>query len=57
MDAGPITVMLEAVIAQITCEQSACSVAIIIAYAVAVTAAILGVIYFVRKRASDRNLR
>lgn len=49
--------MLEAVIAQITCEQSACSVAIIIAYAVAVTAAILGVIYFVRKRASDRNLR
>lgn len=49
--------MLEAAIVQITCDQSACSVAIIIAYTVAVTAAILGVIYFVRKRASDRNLR
>jgi len=49
--------MLEAAIVQITCDQSSCGLAIIIAYTVAVTAAILAVIYFFRSRASDRNLR
>lgn len=51
--------MLEALIAQIPCEQPACNaitVAIIAAYAAAVTAAIVAIIYFVRKRASDRSL-
>lgn len=52
--------MLEAVLAQIPCEQPACNavgVAFIAAYAAAVTAAILAVIYFVRRRASGRGLR
>lgn len=53
--------MLEALLAQLfPCEQPACNAidaAIKIAYAAAVTAAIVAVIYFVRKRVSDRKLR
>lgn len=52
--------MFDAFVAQIQCEQPACnaiSAALIAAYAAAVTAAIVAIIYFVHKRASDRNLR
>lgn len=52
--------MLDALVTQIPCEQPACnatSVAAIAAYATVVTAAIVAIIYFMRRRASDRNLR
>lgn len=53
--------MLEALLAQLfPCEQPACNAidaAIKIAYAAAVTAAIVAIIYFVKKRASDKKLR
>lgn len=53
--------MLEVLLAQFfPCEQPACnaiSALIIVAYAAAVTAAIVATIYFVKRRASDRKLR
>jgi hypothetical protein len=53
--------MLEVLLAQLfSCEQPTCnaiSALIIISYAVIVTAAIVAIIYFVKKRASDRKLR
>lgn len=56
----PITDMIEAVLAQIQCEQPACNIigiAVIAAYTGAITAAIVAVIYFLHKRSSDRRLR
>ncbi len=56
-----ITYMLEALLAQLfPCEQPACNAydaAIKIAYAVIVTAAIVVVIAYVRRRISNRSLR
>jgi hypothetical protein len=53
--------MLEALLAQLfPCEQPTCNAIdalIKITYAVVVTAAIVAIIYFVRKRTSDRKLR
>lgn len=53
--------MLETLLAQLfPCEQPTCnaiSALIIIAYAIAATAAIVAIIYFVKRRASDRKLR
>jgi hypothetical protein len=53
--------MLEALLAQLfPCEQPICNAidaAIKIAYATAVTAAIVAVIYFAKKRASNHKLR
>ncbi len=53
--------MLEALLAQLfPCEQPACNTIdalIKVAYAVAATAAIVAIIYFVKRRASDRKLR
>lgn len=53
--------MLEALLAQMTCEQQpACNAydaAIKIAYSVIVTAAIVAIIAFVRRRISNRSMR